>query len=170
MSDPSPIPTPVENFEIEPKISYQNAHTIDSIEQKLNRASADRFPPRALIIKRKAKQKDDGPLEVICGFIVEHQIGMMTPPCHPSQILADYKCRIGCQSPHAPRLDTYVFPSSSKTYPQIFRTFILQPRVWRISGGMERYLDGVLLGCCFHWSSGIGHGLYLDAAGEERWC
>lgn len=76
MSGPSsPIASQDEKIEFAPGFSYQNGHNIDSIEQKLHGASRDGFPPRTLVIKRKAKRKDDGPLEIVCGFIVEHQIG-----------------------------------------------------------------------------------------------
>jgi acyl-CoA-dependent ceramide synthase len=76
MSDPSPqIASQDEKIEIESEMSYQNGHSIDSIEQKLHAGSSDGYPSRTVVIKRKAKRKDDGPLEIVCGFIVEHQIG-----------------------------------------------------------------------------------------------
>jgi acyl-CoA-dependent ceramide synthase len=76
MSDPSQNPTRDEEIDIEQKALYQNGKNIDSIEHKIHRSSpSDSYPPRSLIIKRKAKRKDDGPLEIVCGFIVEHQIG-----------------------------------------------------------------------------------------------
>jgi len=75
MSSPSPTATPEDKIEVEPHVVYQNEHNVDSIEQKLNRLSADGYPQSTLLIKRKAKRKDDGPLEIVCGFIVEHQIG-----------------------------------------------------------------------------------------------
>jgi acyl-CoA-dependent ceramide synthase len=78
MSDPSPIAMRDQAIDVEQEVSYQNGHNIDSIEHKIDVASSsDGFPPRTLIIKRKAKRKDDGPLEIVCGFIVEHQIGTM---------------------------------------------------------------------------------------------
>jgi acyl-CoA-dependent ceramide synthase len=82
MSDPSPNATPYEEIEVEPQPLYQNGNNIDSIEQKLHGASSDGFPPRTLVIKRKAKRKDDGPLEIVCGFVVEHQIGTTDQPWH----------------------------------------------------------------------------------------
>ena len=78
MSDPSPTIPLDEKTKIEPQLSYQNVHNVATIEQKLHEASSDGYPSRTLIIKRKAKRKDDGPLEIVCGFIVEHQIGMQT--------------------------------------------------------------------------------------------
>lgn len=30
-------------------------------------------------LKRKAKKKDEGPLEIFCGMIVDHQIGTSSP-------------------------------------------------------------------------------------------
>ena len=83
MSDPSSIATKDVEIDAEPEVSYENGNTIESIEHKIQKASSsDEFPPRTLIIKRKAKRKEDGPLEIVCGFIVEHQIGMMETLAH----------------------------------------------------------------------------------------
>jgi acyl-CoA-dependent ceramide synthase len=89
MSDPSPVEARDEKVEGAPEVSYESGQGIDSIEQKLNGTSADPFPPRTLIIKRRAKRKDDGPLEIVCGFIVEHQIGIMKTFRPSRQTLAD---------------------------------------------------------------------------------
>jgi acyl-CoA-dependent ceramide synthase len=89
MSDPSPIATKDVEIEADPEVSYQNWKSINSTERKINEASSDAFPPRTLIIKRKAKRKDDGPLEIVCGFIVEHQIGTMRTPRMCSRMLAN---------------------------------------------------------------------------------
>ena len=90
MSDPSPIATKDVEIESYPEVSYRNGNSINSTERKINEASSsDAFPPRTLIIKRKAKRKDDGPLEIVCGFIVEHQIGTMRTPRVCSRTLAN---------------------------------------------------------------------------------
>ena len=92
MSDPSPIATKDVEIEVEPEVSYQNGDSIDSIEQKITETSSSAaFPPRTLIIKRKAKRKDDGPLEIVCGFIVEHQIGMTETLRIYSRTLANFE-------------------------------------------------------------------------------
>ena len=38
----------------------------------------ERFPGPTMAMKRKTRQKDEGPLEIVCGWIVEHQIGRRT--------------------------------------------------------------------------------------------
>ena len=40
----------------------------------------------------------------------------------------------------------------------------------RISCGLERCLDGVLLDCCLHWSSRRSDGIYFDPSGEKGGC
>ena len=90
MSDPSPVATKDVEIEADPEVSHQNGYSINSTEHKINEASSsDAFPPRTLIIKRKAKRKDDGPLEIVCGFIVEHQIGTKRTSCICSRTLAN---------------------------------------------------------------------------------
>jgi acyl-CoA-dependent ceramide synthase len=81
MSDPSPIAaTPNEKIEAERDVLYRNRDGIADVEHRINGGAAESFPPRTPILKRKAKRKDDGPLEIVCGWIVEHQIGMMKVP------------------------------------------------------------------------------------------
>jgi acyl-CoA-dependent ceramide synthase len=55
----------------------QNGDNVSGIEQKLSGQGSDGFPARTMIIKRKAKRKDDGPLEIVCGWIVDHQTGIL---------------------------------------------------------------------------------------------
>lgn len=55
---------------------HQNGDNVAAIEQKLNGSQKGAYPARTIIVKRKVKRKDDGPLEIVCGWIVEHQIGM----------------------------------------------------------------------------------------------
>lgn len=54
--------------------------TANCIEQKLNGGASASFPLRTVIAKRKAKRKDDGPLEIVCGWVVAHQIGILERP------------------------------------------------------------------------------------------
>jgi very-long-chain ceramide synthase len=55
---------------------HQNGNNVAAIEQKLQRGHHGEYPARTMIVKRKAKRKEDGPLEIICSWVVEHQIGM----------------------------------------------------------------------------------------------
>jgi hypothetical protein len=57
----------------------QNDENANSLRKKLNDDVSQVFPARTVIIDRKAKRKDDGPLEIFCGWIVEHQIGIKKP-------------------------------------------------------------------------------------------
>lgn len=47
-----------------------------TLERTLNEKSASgEFPPHTFPAKRKAKRKDDGPIEICCSWLVEHQTG-----------------------------------------------------------------------------------------------
>lgn len=61
---------------------HQNGNNVSGIEQKFNpKDDADEeYAAHTMTVRRKAKRKEDGPLEIICGWIVEHQIGMIFPP------------------------------------------------------------------------------------------
>jgi acyl-CoA-dependent ceramide synthase len=50
---------------------------LNRIGQKHNGDTSVRFTPRTTITKKKAKRKDDGPLEIVCGWVVEHQLGIL---------------------------------------------------------------------------------------------
>ena len=83
MSDPSPaVETPNEEVDVETEsaVFYQNGPSIVSVEHNISGGASETFPPRTPILKRKTKRKEDGPLEIVCGWIVEHQIGMMEVP------------------------------------------------------------------------------------------
>ncbi|PMD63312.1 longevity assurance proteins LAG1/LAC1 [Hyaloscypha bicolor E] len=54
----------------------QNDENANGLRKKLNDDVSQVFPARTVVIDRKAKRKDDGPLEIFCGWIVEHQIGL----------------------------------------------------------------------------------------------
>lgn len=53
----------------------EDGSNITGIEQKLEKSDHSRLPRRHLVVRRKPKIKEDGPLTVICEFAVEHQIG-----------------------------------------------------------------------------------------------
>jgi len=48
--------------------------SVIGIEQNFH--SQTQYPTRPMINKRKVKRKEDGPLEVVCRWIVQHQIGL----------------------------------------------------------------------------------------------
>jgi acyl-CoA-dependent ceramide synthase len=53
-------------------------------EKKLDLPGAQQFPVRTTMpLKKKAKRKDDGPLEIVCKWVVEYQVGTkLSPPPH----------------------------------------------------------------------------------------
>jgi acyl-CoA-dependent ceramide synthase len=56
-----------------------NDKATNGLAQKLNDNISQTYPARRVVIDRKAKRKDDGPLEILCAWVVEHQIGMSRP-------------------------------------------------------------------------------------------
>ena len=48
------------------------------IEHRGTNSKSKPFPPPTMKIKRKMRRKDDGPMEIVCGWITEHQIGTIT--------------------------------------------------------------------------------------------
>lgn len=71
------------------------------------------------------------------------------------------------QPPHAARPDTFVLPSCTTTYPQVFWAFILQsPDDW-ISCWLEWCVDGLVLDCGVYWVARCGDGLHFDAFCKE---
>lgn len=70
---------PIERLDIEVEAAlestYQNGKNATILEQKPAGVPSARYPMRTVPVKRKAKKKDEGPLEIVCGWIVEHQIG-----------------------------------------------------------------------------------------------
>jgi very-long-chain ceramide synthase len=77
MNDPSAIAA-IQNEKVSAAHEWieQNDENANGLEKKLNDSISQAYPARTVVINRKAKRKDDGPLELICGWIVEHQIGM----------------------------------------------------------------------------------------------
>jgi len=80
MSDPSAVAA-IQNEKVLAAHEWieQNDEHTNGLEKKLNESLSQAYPARTVVIDRKAKRKDDGPLELICGWIVEHQIGTMRP-------------------------------------------------------------------------------------------
>lgn len=78
MIDSSPIDTK-QNAQIEAAQEWlhDNGNNVSGIEQKLGLGGDDpeRFQAPTMTITRKTRNKDDGPLEIVCRWIVENQIG-----------------------------------------------------------------------------------------------
>ena len=53
----------------------ENGDRAVGVEQKLDLGDAPRLPAHTMTMM-KAKRKDDGPLEIVCKWIVEYQVGM----------------------------------------------------------------------------------------------
>jgi acyl-CoA-dependent ceramide synthase len=58
---------------------HKSGNNVNEIEHKPEVGHPEGLTASPTIIKWKAKRKDDGPLEIVCGWIVEHQIGMRMP-------------------------------------------------------------------------------------------
>ncbi|TVY48560.1 Sphingosine N-acyltransferase-like protein [Lachnellula occidentalis] len=73
---PPTTATPDAKVEPAPEWSYQN-DSISGIGEKLNTETSLGHPAAPTMLPhRRAKRKVDGPLEIFCGFITEHQIGL----------------------------------------------------------------------------------------------
>jgi acyl-CoA-dependent ceramide synthase len=59
--------------------SHHNGHTVAPIEKTLDLSHPAGLPTSPMFLNKKAKRKDDGPVEIICRWIVEHQIGLSAP-------------------------------------------------------------------------------------------
>jgi acyl-CoA-dependent ceramide synthase len=77
MSDPSAV-TAIQNEKISEAHGWieKNDENANGLGKKLNDGISQAYPARTVVIDRKAKRKDDGPLEILCRWIVEHQIGI----------------------------------------------------------------------------------------------
>jgi SPX domain protein involved in polyphosphate accumulation len=103
----------------------KNCDNISGIEQKLAGGDEAGFPAPTMSIKRKTRRKDDGPVEILCGWIVEHQIGMSVLLQSTAHSTNKYSRSI-CQLAHASKSDTHVFPPSTSTYSKVLRALLLQ--------------------------------------------
>lgn len=61
---------------------HQNGNNVLGIEQTIgtNDAGEEEYAAPMMTVRRRPRRKEDGPLEVICGWIIEHQIGMIRLP------------------------------------------------------------------------------------------
>jgi acyl-CoA-dependent ceramide synthase len=71
--------------ESENEHEIENGENISEIGGKMVLAAGntERFLGPKMAVKKKTKQKDEGPLEIVCGWIVEHQIGRRTDRFSP---------------------------------------------------------------------------------------
>lgn len=53
----------------------ENGDRTVSVEQNLDLGDASRPPAHTMPIMKKVKRKDDGPLEILCKWVVEYQVG-----------------------------------------------------------------------------------------------
>ncbi len=74
----------------------QNDENTIGIEQKLNGGGFQAHSAPRVVIVRKAKRKDDGPLEILCRWTVKHQIGMIVPPYDQLQSFINQISRALC--------------------------------------------------------------------------
>ncbi|CZS98010.1 hypothetical protein WAI453_011860 [Rhynchosporium graminicola] len=66
-----------EKLEVVHKLLHQNGNSKGGIEYSPAVRDAERgYPAHTMTVKRKTKRKEDGPLEIICGWISQHQIGL----------------------------------------------------------------------------------------------
>lgn len=67
----------------------QTSHiAIDRQRESFEEAS-DKYASCTMSTKKKAKRKEDGPLEIVCGWIVQHQIGICPQTTFPATSIAD---------------------------------------------------------------------------------
>jgi acyl-CoA-dependent ceramide synthase len=61
---------------------HQNGKTVGGIGQKIgmNNDGGEEYAAHMMTGRRSTKRREVGPLEIICGWIVEHQIGIVFCP------------------------------------------------------------------------------------------
>jgi hypothetical protein len=126
MSDPSAVAA-IQNEKASAAQEWReqdDEHT-NGTEQKLNDSLSQAYPARTIVIDRKAKRKDDGPLEIFCGWIVEHQIGMIGHLYAQFLPVTDLHCRTLRQPFNASLPHTFMLPPRSTTHSQVLRTLLL---------------------------------------------
>lgn len=76
-------PSPVDFAVLEESEASQNwviqegSKAADVEEDKIHDNCDVVYPPQTAIMQHKARKKEDGPLALMCEWIVEHQIGMI---------------------------------------------------------------------------------------------
>ena len=70
------IPTvpPNEKLEHTNQSVYQDVELNGSGKEKMHNGGMKNCPSRPML-RRKVKRKEEGPFEIVCGWIVQHQIG-----------------------------------------------------------------------------------------------
>lgn len=79
MSADSQLHKPVQytDHEVAQDRLHKNAQHIVGIEQKIHHTDDESSPSRSIVVRRKNRTKEDGPLILLCEWVVEHQIGML---------------------------------------------------------------------------------------------
>ena len=57
------------------ELLHQHNNRVVRIEQKIHHTDSTELPQRTMIVRRKTRRKEDGPLALCCEWVVEHQIG-----------------------------------------------------------------------------------------------
>ena len=96
------------------------------INLKLNQSNSASPYPRNTVPRRKARRKDEGPLAILCEWVVEHQIGEMTEPFLQTAKLIDSE-RLVYEPSYSSGVNPSLLPKGSQIYTQVFRAVILQP-------------------------------------------
>lgn len=76
---PAAIKIQNEKLEAAQEWLHQNGDNLGGIEFTPAVGDAeDGYTAHTMTVRRKAKKNEDGPLEIICGWIFQHQIGMLS--------------------------------------------------------------------------------------------
>lgn len=75
---PAPLEIQNEKLEAAQEWLHKNGDNVGAIEYTPAVGDAeDGYSAHTMTIRRKTKRKEDGPLEIICHWIFQHQIGML---------------------------------------------------------------------------------------------
>lgn len=69
----------IEKLVVRREIPCQDGSHITSIEQQIHLSDAPELPAGTMMVRRKVRRKEDGPLALCCEWVVEHQIGRVIP-------------------------------------------------------------------------------------------
>ena len=87
---PASIEIQNEKLEAAQQWLHQNGNNVGGIEYTPAVEDAeDGYAAHTMTIRRKAKRKEDGPLEIICGWIFQHQIGALSRQLAQLQVVAN---------------------------------------------------------------------------------
>lgn len=69
------VPVPNEKHKAAHEWSHLNGNGAVSIEERLDHGRTGGLSSSPRFLLKKEKRKDDSALEIVCGWVVEHQIG-----------------------------------------------------------------------------------------------